>query len=153
MSQESDISVLTTHQKAEIRKAIIETARKLIGIKYEFGAEWNEYSRLPESIDCSELVEGAYKINGLRMPDGSQNQYDACVDTASPTEADLAFFGRGANPKQIYHVGLLFGGFVIEARAFQPDSKFETGKVIMRPLESWKNYKNFVGIRAWPKLV
>lgn len=143
---------LNEHQKAEIRKVLVETAQKLIGVKYEFGAEWNDYSKPPETLDCSELVEAVYHINGLKMPDGAQNQYNFCLDTPQYQDGDLGFFGKGAKPAEIYHVGIAWNGFVIEARGFDPSASFETGKVITRPIERWTGWKNFVGWRTQPKL-
>lgn|SRR3990167_1218382 len=148
------LSTLDAHQKDTIRKAIVDSARKLIGIKYEFGAEWTDHSLPPDALDCSELCEGVYKINGLRIPDGSQNQFDFTVPSRIPLPGDLIFFGKGGNYNKIYHVGLIFDEHnVIEARGFQPESSFETGKVILRPIKAWQAYPNFCGIRAHIKLI
>ena len=146
-------SVLDIHQKEVIRKALCESAIKLIGIPYEFGAEWTDLTKLPASIDCSELIENVFKLNGLHMPDGSQAQYNFTVHSPNPTAGDLAFFGRGGKPTEIYHVGLVLNdNEIIEARGFQPNSSFETGKVIIRPLQAWISYKNWIGFQAHPKL-
>ena len=150
---ESNSSVLDPHQKDVIRQSLVDAARKLLGIPYEFGAEWSPFSSRPKALDCSELVEGVYILNGLKMPDGSQNQFDFTLPTGSPSPGDLAFFGRGGNVKQIYHVGLVFDKFnIIEARGFQENTSFETGKVILRSRAAWENYKNWVGYRSHPKL-
>jgi cell wall-associated NlpC family hydrolase len=152
--QDSGSIVLDLHQKDIIRRALVESARKLIGIPYVFGTEWTDYSQLPKALDCSELIEGVYHQNGLKMPDGSQNQFDFTVPTGNPQIGDLAFFGRGANVKQIYHVGMMFDKYeIIEARGYQSGSSFETGKVILRPTVKWENYANFTGYRAHPKLL
>jgi cell wall-associated NlpC family hydrolase len=153
---ENNSSVLDPHQRNVIRQSLVDAARKLLGIPYEYGAEWHPFSILPKSIDCSELVEGVYVLNGLKMPDGGQQQFDFTVPTGNPLPGDLAFFARGGNVKQIYHVGMLFdisSGLIIEARGLQPESTFETGKVILRARSAWENYKNFVGYRAHPKLI
>lgn len=144
---------LDEHQIEVLRRALITTARPLLGIPYEFGAEWNDLTKLPLTLDCSEMVENVYKINGLTMPDGSQNQFDFTLPAANPLPGDLVFFGRGGNVKQIYHVGLVFDGLnILEARGFQPGAGFETGKVILRFRHLWERYKNFVGYRVHPKL-
>ena len=138
----------------EIRLKLVEEAAKLLGVPYEFGAEWTDYSKTPESVDCSELVEGVYLITGLRMPDGSQAQFDFTVPAPNPKIGDLAFFGRGGKVSQIYHVGLISSDMnIIEARGHDPKASFETGKVILRPRSKWENYANFVGYRAHPKLI
>src|SRR3990167_6896702 len=145
MSQENATSTpdLDAHQKDTIRHALVESARKLLGVKYEFGSEWSDITKLPEALDCSELTEGTYHQNGLKMPDGSQSQFLFTIPTGTPLPGDLGFFGRGGNPAQVYHVGMIFEthlnqfgnpfGQVIEARGFQPGASFETGKVILRP--------------------
>ena len=153
MSQESKNSALTEAQKETLRLTIVSEARKLLGIPYRLGAEWTDYTDAPKEMDCSELVEGVYKITGLDMKDGSQNQFDFTLPAAVPKFGDLAFFGRGCKPTQVYHVGILFDeNNIIEARAFHPGSSFETGKVILRPRAKWENYKDFLGYRCLPKL-
>lgn len=150
--QSKDDSTLDSHQKAIIRQSIIEASNKLLGIPYRLGAEWTAYGVIPTALDCSELVEGVYNLNGLKMPDGSQNQFDFTIPTGSSDIGDLGFFGRGGNPKQIYHVGLIFDKLhMIEARGLQPESNFETGKVILRIRSAWENYKDFCGYRCHPK--
>lgn len=147
-------SMLTDAQKTEIRTEIIEFARGLIDIPYVYGAEWVNFNARPVELDCSEMVEGVYGHFKLKMPDGAQNQFDYTVPVPaeSARNADLAFFGKVGSPSKIYHVGLVWGAFIIEARGHDPAASFETGKVILRPIERWKNYANFVGFRAHPKL-
>ena len=150
-----DSNRLTDHQKETLRAAVIASCRPLLNVPYHFGAEWTDYSRVPDFLDCSELVEGVFKINGLKMPDGSQNQYTFCLHADLPKPGDLGFFGRGGNPGQIYHVGLLIDPHtVIEARGLDPGASFPTGCVILRPRAKWEAYlPQFVGWRAHPKLI
>ena len=144
---------LTEEQKNDLRLRIINLAGKLLGIPYDLGAEWTDLKTLPAALDCSELVEGVYNHFGIKMPDGSQNQYNFTAPVATPKPGDLLFFAKDANPSKIYHVGLLYDSqTVIEARAFDPTAKFETGAVILRPLVKWTGWKNYVGARAHPKL-
>lgn len=145
---------LTEAQKKSIRLEITAFSKQLLGIPYEFGAEWENSLVKPAALDCSELIEGCFRFKGLKMPDGSQNQYEFTLPTSNPLPADLVFFGRGGNPAQIYHVGLVFDeSQIIEARGLQPESSFETGKVILRPRTAWEKYKNFCGYRSQPKLL
>src|SRR3990167_7627339 len=148
MSEDNGDFTLSDAQKLAIRELLIQFAGKLLGIPYEFGAEWTDFGKVPESLDCSELVEGVYVVNRLKMPDGSQNQYDFTLPAGDPKPGDLAFFGKGASPAQIYHVGMVYdAASIIEARALDPLARFETGKVILRPRKTWAAYKNFVGYR------
>ena len=144
---------LNEHQKIVVRQSLVDLAASLIGIPYLKEAEWTDYSKFPEALDCSEMIEGVFRKIGLRMPDGSQNQYDFCVDIPKCQNGDLGFFGKGASSSKIYHVGIVWNGLVIEAREHDPKASFETGKVITRPVEKWKAFSNFVGFRSQPKLV
>lgn len=144
---------MSTAQIMEIRLKICDVAKKLLGIPYLYGSEWKDFKITPLALDCSEMVEGVYNFIGLKMPDGSQNQYNFCLDTALPEIGDLGFFGRSANPTQIFHVGLLFDKQnFIEARGYEPGRDFVTGRVILRSRIAWEKYKNFVGYRCHPKL-
>lgn len=146
---------LTDHQKEILRNTLLETARKLLGIPYGYGAEWMDYSKIPSQLDCSELIEGIYVSNGLKMPDGSQAQFNFTIEQPVPHPCDLGFFGRGGNPKQVYHVGMLIDNHsVIEARGYDPSASFNTGSVILRPRARWEAYlPQFLGWRCHPKLI
>lgn len=150
----TDRPPLDAHQKDTIRKALVALAGTLLGVKYLFGSEWTDYSKVPEFLDCSETTEGVYLINGLHMPDGAQNQFNFTVPTGNPLPGDLVFFGRGAKTTEVYHVGMVYDQeSIIEARGYQPESSFETGKVILRPRSAWEKYANFLGYRAHQKLL
>jgi cell wall-associated NlpC family hydrolase len=148
---------LTEDQKNSLRDKIIETAKKCLGVPYYLGAEWVDLTKIPDSLDCSELVENCYLISGLRMPDGSQSQFNFSIPIPSDTikRADLAFFGKGGDTSKVYHVGMVFDDKnIIEARGHQEGADFETGKVILRPINKWINYKpNFLGFRRHVKLI
>jgi len=147
-------------QKKDLRKKLVQFSTNLLGIEYEYGASWDSYMMIPKTLDCSEMLLGIYQFWGLKMPDGSGAQFEFTQPVAVPQIGDLAFFGRNGRHTRIYHVGMLFScpegdylkGDIIEARGFQPNSSFETGKVILRPVEKWVNYSNFVGWRVHPKL-
>ena len=65
---------LTQEQELKLQ----EIASKIIGKPYSFGAEV-KLSDPPEkitSIDCSELIEYLFYQIGIKVPDGSYNQYD-----------------------------------------------------------------------------
>lgn len=144
---------LSPEQKEDLRKKIILLSSKLIGIKYVYGTEWKNFSEIPTELDCSELVEGCFNHYGLKMPDGSQNQFNFTVPTATPQCGDLGFFGRSGKTDQIYHVGIVYSEKdMIEVRGYDPDASFPTGKVILRIRERWEKFPNFVGYRTHPKL-
>lgn len=150
---------LSQEQKKAIREGIIENCNKLFHadppVIYQFGAEWTNYAIIPKFLDCSEMPEGVFTIQRLKLPDGSQNQYDFTIPTTTPQPGDLAFFGRGGKRSQIYHVGIVYDEKqIIEVRAFDPNEKrFKTGKIILRPTVNWMNYSNFVGFTCHPKLL
>lgn len=147
---------LTDEQKTAFRKNLISSAHKLLGIPYKKGAEWVHYDVLPEFLDCSEMVEGLYALQKINpaMPDGSWNQFAFTVPTAKPRIGDLAFFGRGGKPTEIYHSGIVFDDHqIIECRDFDKNARFKTGEVILRPRKNWEDYANFVGYRSHPKLL
>lgn len=149
-----DVLGLTEHQKETIRKALVDLSRTHLGIPYKYGYEWTDYTKPPEFADCSEEIEGWYKINGLRMPDGSQNQFNFTIATALPKPGDLVFAASEKNITKVDHVGMVFSDTeIIEARGLDPKRTFPTGKVIIRPRAAWENWKKFVGYRVHPKLV
>jgi cell wall-associated NlpC family hydrolase len=142
--------------KSLIRTKLVAEATKLIGIPYEFGAQWNNHTMKPKALDCSEATRGICLIAGAMMnlakevflPDGSQNQFyvtiPVTIEKALP--GDFAFLGRNAHPEKIYHVGMLYDAqFIWEARAFDPKASFETGKVILRDRKKWEASPSFVG--------
>lgn len=161
----TDEARLTEDTKNKIRALILESAGRCVNIPYQIAktdeekaklvGKWSNLDILPITLDCSGLTHGSYAISGLKLPHGSQNQYNYTLLTESPKPGDLAFLGREkGNPTLIYHVGILFDDKnIIEARDFDPKASFATGKVILRPREKWENYANFAGYRIHPKLV
>lgn len=144
---------LDFQEKVFVRMNITVTAYNLLETPYEYGAEWKDYSKPPESLDCSELVEACYRINKVDIPDGSQNQFNFTNATEKPEPGDLAFFGKGGKTDEIYHSGIVFDDHtIIESRGLDPKASFETGKVILRPRKRWEIHKNFVGYRSHPLL-
>jgi len=109
-------------------------AGRLIGIPYVFGAEVSPSTPIADirALDCSELVEYVCKHFGLKVPDGSQNQYRYCnqygaiisVEEAWATAGAL-LFRRDAPTFIICHVAISTGdGYTIEARGV----KYGTGR-------------------------
>lgn len=155
---------LSEGTKLELRKKIVLEAGKTLGIPYKKAitdaeksamvGKWIYLTSLPKFLDCSGLTNGVYAFVGLKLPHGSQNQYNYTFLQDNPKPGDLVFFGHDANPTKIYHVGLVYNDeYVIEAREFDPNASFKTGAVILRPRMKWENYKNFCGYRSHPKLI
>ena len=144
----------TSLEKRAIREKLVMFSSKLIGILYEYGYEWKNFKNIPEFLDCSEIVEGIYNHIGLKMPDGSQNQFDFTVPVSTYDIGDLVFFGRGGKSGQIYHSGMIYDkDTVIECRGYDPKCSFETGKVILGVLSKWMGFNNYCGIRSHPRLI
>lgn len=144
----------TELEKKAIREKLVMFASKLLDIPYKYGSEWKDFKVIPTEVDCSELLEGIFNHIGLKMPDGSQNQFDFTIPFSEYSIGDLIFLGRGAKSGQIYHSGMVYDkDQVIEARAYDKEASFETGKVILRPLAKWMGSQNFCGIRSHPRLV
>jgi hypothetical protein len=133
------------------RKALQLVAAEMIGKKYEFGAEVEPLSLKPEevqSIDCSELVQYLFFQAGLKVVDGSVNQYQdsEIIDEKDIRVGDLVFKKR--NDKTV-HVGMIFftnPNLVIEAEGWY-------GKVILRDLakfqENRPNSAQYAGLRRF----
>jgi cell wall-associated NlpC family hydrolase len=112
-----------------------------IGKPYLFGAEVNLRDTNPIKFDCSELVEWGYAQIGIKVPDGSYNQYDASIPVLSIAQfGDVSFFRKPDGT--VYHVGMLFNNLsVIEARG-NPYNK-----VKLTSINEWIKHPNFNGFR------
>ena len=88
-----------------LRKAIVSTAKSFIGIPYRFGGETAD-----EGFDCSGLTMVSYRINGLKLPRNSRQQWVAgrLIDKHDLSEADLLFFDTKGNGR-VTHVGIYIG--------------------------------------------
>jgi len=141
-------------EKLNMRTSVTSEAFKLMGIPYLLGAEWTDWTQPPKNLDCSELVEVVFRKLGLKIPDGSQAQFNFCVPTEIHRPGDLAFAGKDRTPTAINHVGIVYDELqIIEARGFQAGASFKTGEVILRPIEKWLAWDKFVGFRTHPDLV
>lgn len=142
---------MTPEEIGKYRLTLQQEAGNLIGIKYKFGAEWVDRSKMPEFLDCSEFIEGVFAIAKLPMPDGSGAQYEFTNPLpagARPQVGDLGFFRKDG---AIDHVGMVYDAvFMIEARALDPKASFKTGEVILRPIKKWTDWKEFTGFRTHP---
>ncbi len=83
----------------------MRTAKSFIGIPYRFGGE-----NAKDGFDCSGLTMASYRLNGLKLPRNSRQQWAAgkAIDKQDAMAGDLVFFdtlGKG----KVSHVGIYIG--------------------------------------------
>ena len=110
------------------RRLILRTAERFIGDPYFWGGR-SPYTEAEPArvtgVDCSGLVNLAYRSVGIRIPRDAHEQFvrAQAVETLQP--ADLIFLSEPADPSRIVHVMLYAGnGEVIEGPG--------TGKAVRR---------------------
>jgi hypothetical protein len=91
---------------AQLRPKILEAARAFLGDKYYWGG------RSAWGIDCSGLVNLAYRTWGLDLPRNAGDQFAASKSVAADKlqPADLIFSADADRPAAITHVMLYAGG-------------------------------------------
>lgn len=94
---------------ANRRQAIIRQAALFVGDPYYWGG------RSPSGVDCSGLVNLAYRGAGLNIPRDAHEQFLRAHPVAALQPADLIFLSEPSNPARIVHVMLYAGeGEIIE---------------------------------------
>ena len=90
---------------AELRRDLVQTARRFIGTPYRWGG-----SSLEDGFDCSGLTMTVYRLNGLDLPRKALSQFRAGspVPAGSLQRGDLVFFATGRK-RQVSHVGIYSG--------------------------------------------
>nr|WP_043531742.1 C40 family peptidase [Halomonas xinjiangensis] len=91
----------TSRAELSIERAmILANAEQALGTPYRYGGN------SPEGVDCSGLVEMAYRAAGIRVPRTAEQQFRELprVDEARP--GDLLFFGSRSKAT---HVGIYQG--------------------------------------------
>ncbi|MBC8417982.1 MAG: NlpC/P60 family protein [Pseudomonadota bacterium] len=88
-----------------LRENIVNTAESFLGLPYRWGG-----SSVEQGFDCSGLVMAVYRLNGLKLPRSSKDQYRAGrrIDQEELVEGDLVFFTMSEDDK-IFHVGIYVG--------------------------------------------
>lgn len=92
--------------EARLRREILRTAERFIGVPYRWGGETTT-----DGFDCSGLTMVVYQLNGLELPRTSADQWRVgrAVDLNEISQGDLVFFStRGGG--RASHVGIYLGG-------------------------------------------
>jgi hypothetical protein len=91
--------------KFALRKRIVQTARRFIGVPYH----WGGVSRV-DGFDCSGLTMTVYRLNGLELPRSAYAQYRAGtpVNRDALEPGDLVFFVTNRS-RRVSHVGIYSG--------------------------------------------
>lgn len=135
-------------------KAFREILIKCVGLPYVLGAEWKPpYTERPKALDCSEIVEAAYALNGTPIGDLAASQFDktrALKSGESPQIGDLVFLRNNrARWNGIGHVAIISaklpGGDyeIVEARG-------RKWGVVKTTLSYWKTRAHYTGVRRFP---
>lgn len=92
--------------KRRLRKEIVETARRYIGVPYRWGGK-----SARTGFDCSGFTMVVYRINGLDLPRSSRQQWRVGkqIHRSQLQKGDLVFFAT-AGGDRISHVGIYTGG-------------------------------------------
>lgn len=101
--------VLTLEGDSAAGNAIVEEAKKYLGVPYVWGGT------TPSGFDCSGLVQYVCKSLGIDVSRVSQNQYNdgVAVSREELQPGDLVFFQQGGD---VHHVGIYVGdGMMIHA--------------------------------------
>ncbi len=89
----------------ELRRLIVRTAEKYIGVPYKWGGE-----SAHEGFDCSGLTMTVYQLNGLDLPRTSRQQWTAGtpIERNQLQRGDLVFFATSRG-RRVSHVGIYAG--------------------------------------------
>ncbi len=103
----TDYSVTKRQQYGDeyLREEIVKTAGNFIGIPYRWGG-----SSAEKGFDCSGLAMAVYRLNGLKLPRTSREQYKTgiWVSREKLSKGDLVFFKTNSS-SNISHVGIYIG--------------------------------------------
>ena len=91
--------------KAHLRKEIVRTANRFIGVRYRWGGQ-----SYRTGFDCSGLTMVVYQLNGLELPRSSRQQWKSGrpVDPGKLLTGDLVFFATNGDGR-VSHVGIYIG--------------------------------------------
>lgn len=90
------------------RKTLIEDSARMIGVPYVWGGTSGN------GIDCSGLARLLHQWIGLNLPRDADMQHRAAKPVEPPFEVgDLLFFGELGEKRQVTHMGISLGGWVM----------------------------------------
>jgi gamma-D-glutamyl-L-lysine dipeptidyl-peptidase len=104
-----------------LRRAVLKTARLFQEEPYYWGGRVSHRPDMverPTGVDCSALVNLAYRVNGVDVPRDSHEQYlrSRPIIRSELKPGDLVFLAKTASPNRIVHVMLWAGNDrVVEA--------------------------------------
>ena len=134
-----ELAELRAKPLQERRAAIVQTAESLVGGSYFWGGRspQDERSDTPTGVDCSALVNLAYRTAGLEIPRDAHEQFLRAQSIGIPQQADLIFLSERGNPARIVHVMLYAGaGEIIEGPGTgQAIRRISLAARLGRPLE------------------
>lgn len=132
----------------------IGLARALVGLPYVLGAEWAPGDPSPRALDCSELVEGLYRLAGAPIGDLAASQFEKTVPVSPGGErvGDLVFLRNNRSRwNGIGHVA------VLTAKLADGDWEIVEAKgrahgVVRTTLSFWRTRPAYTGVRRFPPL-
>ena len=91
--------------RGDLREELVATARRFLGAPYVWGGD-----NARDGFDCSGLIMVTYRLNGLKLPRTSRDQFCAGqpVGKGALRKGDLVFFDTNGR-KTVSHVGLYVG--------------------------------------------
>lgn len=100
------------------RQAVVQAAEQFLGDPYFWGGRspYHTSGTTPVTgVDCSGLVNLAYRAAGIDIPRDAHEQYVRARKVTTLHPADLLFFSSPEDPRKIVHVMLYAGdGWLIE---------------------------------------
>ena len=120
------------------RKTIVGYCRQQLGKNYHLGVE-HDNPISPAEWDCSELVEKAYELANMSIPDGARYQFEATQAVPKPEPGDLGFLWSDVR-RMIGHVMVYTGeGTAVHAVGGRG--------VVEDPISGWEKHPRWKGWR------
>lgn len=100
----SSIPATYTTPDLSLRNKIVETAKKYIGVRYNFGG------MSAKGFDCSGFVNRVYRENGISLPRTSKAQFSNGnkINLKDAKPGDIVYFVRYPR-RRATHVGIYLG--------------------------------------------